>query len=273
MGHLPGQTVSVQDDGWGTKCDEHPEVDAVKRICTESDSFGSEYANLCQACVEEHEQAIKEKESDPSQWARCKCGNEEPRLISYRDPDEGMHGPVYEHCSKCHEKMNAAIAKELEEAEEYDTYQDDMHDYVDVCDSEPHYEDMYPDELQSICKDINEEWKLPFVIDDKELRLVVVGTKKYNRFNKRFWAFIESETDNGTFTHASCKGCDVEINFTSKRTSDRKIEYRKAQKPKNVFDFVKLVKEGMRRRPSRNTTRHYVTPVYTITVSLHKVYY
>lgn len=270
MAHLPGQTVSVQNDEWGTKCDEHPEVDAIKRICTESDSFGSEYANLCQACVDEHEQAIKEKESDPSQWERCKCGNKEPRLISYRDMEEGMHGPVYEHCSKCHEKMNAAIAEELEE---YETYQADVDDFVETFNDEPHYEDMYPDELKSICKDINEEWKLPFVVDEKELRLVVKGNKEYNRINKRFQSFIDSETDNGLFTHASCKGCDVEINFSSKRTSDRKIEYRKAQKPKDIFQFAKLVREGGYKKPRRNTTKHFIKPVYTLTISLHKVYY
>ena len=26
--------------------------------------------------------------------------------------DEGMHGPVYEHCGDCHSKMNARIAEE-----------------------------------------------------------------------------------------------------------------------------------------------------------------
>lgn len=123
--HLPGQSVGVKDDEWGMFCYTHHDREATHRICTESDSFGSEYMNLCAECWDEH-QAYKEKvKGDESLWETCKCGNREPKLISYRDMDEGMHGPVYEHCSKCHERMNARIA------EEYAYYHDDDDDWFD----------------------------------------------------------------------------------------------------------------------------------------------
>lgn len=113
--HLPGQSVSVEDDEWGTKCNWHPEVVATHRICSESDSFGSEYANFCNDCWEERQLAIKAKEQDPEQWDSCrKCGENVPRLSSYRDPDEGMHGPVYEACPDCVSKFWKRYQEECE---------------------------------------------------------------------------------------------------------------------------------------------------------------
>lgn len=123
MHHVVGQFVPVSaDDAWGDKCDHHPLVVAVKRICTEADSFGCEYSNLCQVCLDEREKALEAIKNDPSKWERCKCGNSEPSLISYRDPDEGMSGPVYEHCSKCHEKWNEYWARENSYYEEEDNW-------------------------------------------------------------------------------------------------------------------------------------------------------
>lgn len=129
---LPGQSFSVKDDEWGTKCYTHHEVEATHRICTESDSFGSEFMNLCDECWNAH-LAHKEKvKNDESLWETCKCGNREPRMIQYRDYEEGMHGPVYEHCSKCHERMNARIAEEEAQYDEDDDWnggwEDDCYD-------------------------------------------------------------------------------------------------------------------------------------------------
>ena len=292
MTHLPGQSVSVQDDEWGTKCASHPAVDAVKRICTESDSFGSEYANLCQTCCDERERAIKDKEEDPEQWETCKCGNREPCLISYRDMDEGMHGPVYEHCSKCHEKMNARIAKELDDEPDYPDYYnaDDFIDRWEDDEPEPHYENLVENEFQIVADFLKREYQLSFAVkkthsektSGSELSLVleVKGNKAYKRINRRFQSFTAIDVCNGLIDVAELKDtlCDftgdgIEVVILNRRVSDRKIEYRKAKPPIGFFDMVKLIKEGKRRRPSRNTTRHYVTPVYVIEIILAKVYY
>ena len=148
MAHVPGQVVSVQEDEWGTDCENHSDRKAVKRICSEADSFGAEYMNFCQECWDNYQQSLKEKEEDPEQWDTCpECKKAAPRLISYRDMDEGMYGPVYEHCGDCHSKMNARIAEE-------DAFYDNDDDYYPEpeCDyePEPHYEDLVENEFQIV---------------------------------------------------------------------------------------------------------------------------
>lgn len=118
MAHLPGQVVAIKDDEWGTFCYEpgHDDRKAFKRICNESDSFGSEYYNFCEECWDTYQKALEKKRNDPEQWEHCReCGAKVPELISYRDMDEGMHGPVYEHCESCHVKMNERISREYEQ--------------------------------------------------------------------------------------------------------------------------------------------------------------
>ena len=83
MAHVPGQVVSVQEDEWGTDCENHSDRKAVKRICSEADSFGAEYMNFCRECWDNYQQGLKEKEEDPEQWDTCpECKKAAPRLIS-----------------------------------------------------------------------------------------------------------------------------------------------------------------------------------------------
>ena len=83
MAHLPGQTMSVQEDEWGTDCENHSDRKAVKRICSEADSFGAEYMNFCQECWDNYQQGLKEKEEDPEQWDTCtECKKKASRLKS-----------------------------------------------------------------------------------------------------------------------------------------------------------------------------------------------
>ena len=113
--HLPGQSVSIHDDEWGTFCYTHHHIKATHRICSEADSFGAEYFNMCDHCWDERQDAIKAKEEDPEQWESCpKCRNLVPRLSTYRDPDEGMHGPVYEACRDCVSKFWKSFQDECE---------------------------------------------------------------------------------------------------------------------------------------------------------------
>ena len=113
--HLPRQSVSIQDDEWGTFCYTHQHIKATHRICSEADSFGAEYYNMCDECWDEYQAAIKAKLEDPEQWESCpKCRNHVPRLTSYRDPDEGMCGPVYEACPDCVSKFWKSFEDECE---------------------------------------------------------------------------------------------------------------------------------------------------------------
>lgn len=59
--HLPGQSVSIHDDEWGTFCYTHHDIKATHRICSEADSFGAEYYNMCDQCWNEHQAAIQAK--------------------------------------------------------------------------------------------------------------------------------------------------------------------------------------------------------------------
>lgn len=116
---LPGRFSSVHDDEWGTHCYEHPEREATHRLCVEADSFGAEFYNMCDECFEEHKSQIKAKKEDPDQWDTCpRCKTAVPQLSSYRDPDEGMHGRVYDACPKC-------VSKFWERYEEENSYYDD----------------------------------------------------------------------------------------------------------------------------------------------------
>ena len=66
-------------------------------------------------CWNEHQAAIQAKKEDPEQWECCrKCGNHVPYLSSYRDPDEGMCGPVYEACPDCVSKFYQSYEDECE---------------------------------------------------------------------------------------------------------------------------------------------------------------
>lgn len=106
----------------GTKCDSHPEVDAVVRIQGETDSFGAEYNCMCQKCHDEyraHVQAEYEAEK------RCDwCGHMEKHVRPYRDMDEGMSGPVYQVCRDCRKAESARLDEELEYLQRLDDHND-----------------------------------------------------------------------------------------------------------------------------------------------------
>ena len=291
MAHLPGQSVSVQDDEWGTKCDDHPEVDATHRICTESDSFGSEYANLCGVCWDQRQAAIEARSEDPDQWETCKCGNREPSLISYRDYEEGMHGPVYEHCSKCHEKMNARIAKELEDDRDYpypDYYNaDDFIDMHEFDEPEACYEGMDEEGLQALAGYLKSEYNLPFVIkkttsketgkEELSIILEVADGRAFKRINKRFDSFKYIDLDNNLISVNSLKEAmcgtadDIEVTILNRRISDRKIEGSKRTPALSMGELIQLARDE--KRVKRKVAKEFITPVYAIEIILAKVYW
>ena len=286
MAHVPGQVVTIQQDEWGTTCETHPDREAVKRICSEADSFGAEYMNFCQECWDNYQQGLKEKEEDPEQWDTCtECKKKAPRLISYRDMDEGMHGPVYEHCGECHSKMNARIA---EEDAMYDTYEDDYEPELDIeYEPEPHYEDVVKEELQTIVDYLKREYDLEFVIKDRvskktgspdlSIVLEVKGKKVYQRINKRFKSFMERGLDNGLVDVKELKEAicgtadDIEVSILNRRISDRKIEGSKRIPALSMGELIQLARD--KKRVKHKVAKEFITPVYAIEIILAKVYW
>lgn len=89
---LPGHYARLPA---GSMCDEHPERPAVRRVQGETDSFGCEYIDMCQACLNEYQQA-----SDYS--GKCNwCGKHVDHVYPHRDIEEGSYGRVYEVCKPC----------------------------------------------------------------------------------------------------------------------------------------------------------------------------
>ena len=285
MAHLPGQTMSVQEDEWGTDCENHSDRKAVKRICSEADSFGAEYMNFCQECWDNYQQGLKEKEEDPEQWDTCtECKKKASRLISYRDMDEGMHGPVYEHCEECHSKMNARIAEE----EAY--YNDD--DYYDPgpdCDyePEPHYSDVGESELQVLIDYLKSEYNLPFVIkkttskktgkEELSIILEVADGRAFKRINKCFDSFKYIDLANNLINVNSLKEAmcgaadDIEVTILNRRISDRKIEGSKRTPALSIGELIQLARD--KKRVKRKVAKEFITPVYAIEIILAKVYW
>ena len=285
MAHLPGQTMSVQEDEWGTDCENHSDRKAVKRICSEADSFGAEYMNFCQECWDNYQQGLKEKEEDPEQWDTCtECKKKASRLISYRDMDEGMHGPVYEHCEECHSKMNARIAEE--EAYYND---DDDYDPGPDCDyePEPHYSDVGESELQVLIDYLKSEYNLPFVIkkttskktgkEELSIILEVADGRAFKRINKCFDSFKYIDLDNNLINVNSLKEAmcgtadDIEVTILNRRISDRKIEGSKRTPALSIGELIQLARD--KKRVKRKVAKEFITPVYAIEIILAKVYW
>ena len=285
MAHLPGQTMSVQEDEWGTDCENHSDRKAVKRICSEADSFGAEYMNFCQECWDNYQQGLKEKEEDPEQWDTCpECKKKAPRLISYRDMDEGMHGPVYEHCEECHSKMNARIAEE-------EAYYNDDYDYDPGpdCDyePEPHYSDVGESELQVLIDYLKSEYNLPFVIkkttskktgkEELSIILEVADGRAFKRINKCFDSFKYIDLDNNLINVNSLKEAmcgtadDIEVTILNRRISDRKIEGSKRTPALSIGELIQLARD--KKRVKRKVAKEFITPVYAIEIILAKVYW
>lgn len=92
---------------------------ATVRIQGETDSFGAEYEDLCDACVAKLEAEVEAARNTPGTCDWCK---RTAILVNRRDPDEGMAGPVYRVCHACIAKSNQQDLDSMEEAE-FDTWE------------------------------------------------------------------------------------------------------------------------------------------------------
>ena len=105
---LPGTGRAVPE---GQTCDDCG-APATHRIQGETDSFGAEWADLCDSCYDKERERIRnEDRSGHCEW----CKEFAPRLFNTRDTlDEGLHGPVYQVCKSCLKKQQDAIDREYE---------------------------------------------------------------------------------------------------------------------------------------------------------------
>lgn len=107
---LPGSGHELPS---GAVCDDHPDRAAVARIQGETDSFGCEYADLCQECLDE---LRAYRNSPEARTGVCDwCRHEADDLRDARDYDEGMAGPLYRVCGACIRSRNEEARAELED--------------------------------------------------------------------------------------------------------------------------------------------------------------
>jgi len=101
---LPGQIRKLNHHE-EHQCEDCLTVDkivvATHSLCTESDSFGSEYTYLC----DKHIADIRTKSNKPKVGCCQFCNTAGVEVSPFRDPDEGSHGPVYNACSPCRKRI------------------------------------------------------------------------------------------------------------------------------------------------------------------------
>lgn len=113
----------------GTMCDMHPDRPAVARVQGETDSMGCEMNDLCQECLDE---VNAYERSAEARSGRCDwCKTDATDLRDARCSDEGMCGPVYRVCGRCHERQKKRLQEELDRyADQYGDC-DDLGDWDD----------------------------------------------------------------------------------------------------------------------------------------------
>lgn len=116
---LPGSSHNCP---YRTICDDHPDRPATIRIQGETDSFGTdsfgaEYDDLCQECLDAHKRAVKEHENNLGTCDWCKA--EDVKVCLQRDYEEGMCWQVYHVCSPCSKRYNERLNEEYEESCRY----------------------------------------------------------------------------------------------------------------------------------------------------------
>lgn len=105
----------------GTKCDDHPEREAVARIQGETDSFGSEMHDMCAECLKEHRDYLQSPEAQERRKGCCEwCGKDATDLRNARDYDEGMSGRLYRVCGPCVKRADDEAREELDRDGYYD---------------------------------------------------------------------------------------------------------------------------------------------------------
>lgn len=113
---LPGAHYSLPPN---TKCDDHPDRDAVSRVQGETDSFGSEMHDMCAECLDRHRAYLTSPEAAEHRKGQCEwCKGSATDLRDARDYEEGMSGRVYRVCGACVKRQSDEAARELAESDD-----------------------------------------------------------------------------------------------------------------------------------------------------------
>ena len=115
---LPGSRRPATE---GMMCDQHPDRPAVRRVQGETDSFGAEYLDLCQECLDEVAKHDAESRTGRCDW----CGQHATDLRPRRDFEEGMSGRVYDVCGACVKREYESLKADRSEYDYYDGDYDD----------------------------------------------------------------------------------------------------------------------------------------------------
>ena len=104
----PGNLVPFKK---GTMCDVHVGRPSFKRVIVEVDTFGYEAADMCCECYKHYQEELQEKANENT---CCDlCGNVTTGVKSFRDPEEGTCGPLYQACEPCRTKANKYFVDNL----------------------------------------------------------------------------------------------------------------------------------------------------------------
>lgn len=119
----------------GATCDQHEDRPAVARIQGETDSFGCEYCDMCQECVDEY-RAYQEQELQRPRYCEW-CKQEKVGVSQHRDFEEGQAGRLYNVCADCRSEENKRVAAELDQHGCYSlsSFDSDEDDYDDSWDN------------------------------------------------------------------------------------------------------------------------------------------
>lgn len=109
---LPGALHRVPE---GTMCDEHPNVPAVRRVQGETDSFGAELNDMCQACYDQYTTDVAAHAAEAATGTCDWCKSPATDLRPRRDFEEGMYGRLYDVCGACVKRENDRLQEELDD--------------------------------------------------------------------------------------------------------------------------------------------------------------
>ncbi len=104
---MPG---SIHELPLNSRCDEHSNCKAVVRIQGETDSFGAEYYDMCQVCLDKYRKEVAKTRDRLGTCEWCKTNNVKTR--PYRDFEEGMSGRLYDVCAACVRKEYLRLLEE-----------------------------------------------------------------------------------------------------------------------------------------------------------------
>ncbi len=92
----------------GTMCDLHPDREATHSVLVERDSFGAEYADLCDACYAAHLER-----RDDQRVGKCEiCGRTSRDLLGFSDPFD-RYDPPSLLCHACYNRCQQAMYDEI----------------------------------------------------------------------------------------------------------------------------------------------------------------